>query len=581
MPSTGIPSAPARLADVIPPELKSPPALRSYRRLLSYLATLRVLMLLVLIGATLLFTRGSEFAYLKTIRNVLLVTGALGLVPSTLYFPLLQYSKTMFHLRLLAVAMVVQDSLFSAIVVVVTGGTQSAFTFFFSLTIVISSIVLARWGSVLAVSLSLVLLGLCGLYEARVLTYPSLILDLLPFSPLAVMGRGLGVNALGFVAIGILASFLGEQLRRTEEQRERFKVTLDDLRQLHETILACVAGGIVSCTLDRRVLHMNRAAEGLLRVSDEEAKGRPIEEIFPEVAEHLEKGKTVFEVQKTVGGQRIRHLMVTVSPLISRDGKVAGQILAIEDISLLKEMEEKMKAEARLATLGKLAAVLAHEIRNPVAAISASAQMLKMSQNLDDDERKTLDIVIGQAWRLNQWVSELLDYARPKRGELCKMDLKAVVEEVIMLLKNERNLDGYEIKTHIQPGVVFQGDEAQIQRMLLNLARNALEAMPRGGVLTFEGRLVERDGAKEVVIAVKDTGQGIPQTDMDKIFEPFFTTKPNGTGLGLAIVARAVEEHNGRIEVKSIEGAGTDFYIYLPVVQGGDVRMEWGYKTSW
>jgi two-component system sensor histidine kinase PilS (NtrC family) len=581
MPFAGIPSAPARLEDVIPPELKSPPALRSYRRLLSYLATLRVLMLLVLIGATLLFTRGSEFAYLKTVRNVLLITGALGLVPSTLYFPLLQFSKSLLHLRLLALAMVVQDCLFSAIVVVVTGGTQSAFTFFFSLTIVISSIVLARWGSALAVSLSLVLLGLCGLYEARVLTYPSLILDLLPFSPLQVMGRGLGVNALGFVAIGILASFLGEQLRRTEEQRERFRVTLDDLRQLHETILACVAGGIVSLTLDRRILHMNRSAEGLLRISDAEAKGRPIQEIFPEVAEHLEKEKTVFEVQKTTGGQRTRHLMVTVSPLVSRDGKVAGQILAIEDISLMKEMQEKMKAEARLATLGKLAAVLAHEIRNPLAAISASAQMLKMSQNLDDEERKTLDIVIDQAWRLNQWVSELLDYARPKRGDLCNMELKTTVDEVIMLLKHETNLEGYETRTNIPSGLVFRGEQAQVQRLLLNLARNAIEAMPQGGVLTFEGHAIERDGMKEVVIAVKDTGQGIPQQDMDKIFEPFFTTKPGGTGLGLAIVARAVEEHNGRIEVKSIEGAGTDFYIYLPVVQDGDVRMEWGHKTSW
>jgi len=580
MSSTGIPSAPARLADVIPPELKSPPALRSYRRLLSYLATLRVSMLLVLIGATLLFTRGSEFAYLKTVRNVLLVTGALGLVPSTLYFPLLQYSKTMSHLRILAVSMVVQDSLFSAIVVVVTGGTQSAFTFFFSLTIVISSIVLARWGSILAASLSLVLLGLCGLYEARILTRPSLILELLPFSPLQVMGKGLGVNALGFVAIGILASFLGEQLRRTEEQRERFRVTLDDLRQLHETILACVAGGIVSLTLDRRILHLNRAAEGLLRVSDEDAKGRPIQEIFPEVAEHLEKGKTVFEVQKTTGTQRTRHLMITVSPLVSRDGKVAGQILAIEDISLLKEMQEKMKAEARLATLGKLAAVLAHEIRNPLAAISASAQMLKMSQNLDEEERKAVDIIIGQAWRLNQWVSELLDYARPKRGDLCNMDLKTTVDEVIMLLRQERNLEGYEIKALIQSGLVFRGDRAQIERMLLNLARNALEAMPQGGTLTFEGFSVERDGMKEVVIAVKDTGQGIPRQDMDKIFEPFFTTKPGGTGLGLAIVARAVEEHNGRIEVKSVECAGTDFYIYLPVLQDGDDRMEWRYQTS-
>jgi len=551
---------PALIEDV-PADLRESRETSALRRRLQWLAFTRVATMLVLVAATALFIEGANLAYLRGIRLVLIWFGIIALIPSTLYFPAIDAVRSLTGLRVIAYLMLTQDCLFATFMVGVTGGTQSAFTFFFSLAIIIASVVVGRRGTGFAVLLSIALLGLIALYETRTLTSPQIFTEFLIQSSAQPALTSIGINSLGFIGIGFLSQYLAEQSRRADVQRERYRVSLEDLRQLHESILASVASGIITCRLDHRVLHLNRAAEAFLRVRNGWAKGRPLGEVFPEAAEAVAAGRTVFEVTKATESGRERSLMVSVTPLAGADGRMIGRILAVEDVSLIKQMENRLKAEERLATIGKLAAVVAHEIRNPLAAISASAQMIDLSSDLSPEGKQALKIVTRETERLNEWVSDLLEYARPRRGESADIRVNELLDQVVELVRCNPAARNIEVSLDLEPDLVVFGDFQRLYRVFVNLARNAVEAMPDGGRLRIAAY---REPPDQVVVTVTDSGCGIPPEDLDKVFDAFYTTKPGGTGLGLAVVARGVEEHHGQVEVWSDPNVGTRFTVRLP-----------------
>lgn len=557
---------PALVSDVMPPELRESAGVAVLRRKLLWLAFTRIATMLILVAATTLITGDVRLTYLRGIRTVLIWVGIMGLIPSALYFPALYSVQTLRGLRTIAFLMMTQDCLFAAIMVGVTGGTQSAFTFFFSLTIILASVIVGRGGTLFSALVSCAFLGAMGLYETRVLTTPTFLGDFLIQGSVYSVLSSIGINVVGFAAVGFLSNYLAEQVRRSDIQRERYRVSLEDLRQLHQSILTSVASGIVTCRLDHRVLHMNRAAEAFLGVSDRRARGRLLREVFPEAADAVASSRTVFEAERRTEGGRSRSLLVTVTPLMSAAGQMFGRILAVEDVSLIKHMEARLKAEERLATLGKLAAVVAHEIRNPLAAISASAQMIGLSGGLAPDEKQAVGIVIREAERLNLWVSDLLDYARPKVGEKAPVRVADLLSEVVEVVRADPAAARIEVDLDVEPDATVFGDSHRLYRVFLNLARNAVEAMPDGGRLRVAAwrEPGEVPGMTTVVVTVTDNGHGIPREDLDKVFDAFFTTKSGGTGLGLAVVARVVEEHGGRVEVWSDPNVGTRFSIRLP-----------------
>ncbi len=560
---------PARIAEVIPVEFRESAQVAGLRRRLQWLAFTRIATMLVLVAATALLAGDMRLSYLRGIRSVLIWVGIMGLIPSALYFPALYSVQGVRGLRVIAFLMMTQDCLFAAIMVGLTGGTQSAFTFFFSLTIIIASVTVGRAGTLFSALLSSGLLGVIGLLETRVLTWDVVADLLVPGSGYAVP-TALGINVVGFAGVGFLSNYLAEQARRSEAQRERYRVSLEDLRQLHQSILASVASGIVTCRLDQRVLHLNRAAEAFLGVLDRQARGRPLAEVFPEAAEAISAGRSVFEVGRRTEGGRSRSLLVTVTPLMSAAGRMIGRILAVEDVSAIKQMEERLKAEERLATIGKLAAVVAHEIRNPLAAISASAQMIGLSGGLAPDERQAVEIVVREAERLNRWVSDLLEYARPRVGEKAPVRVAEVLAQVADVLRADPAAGRIEVSVDADPEAIVFGDSQRLFRAFLNLARNAVEAMPDGGYLRMAAWRGpgEVPGVRYVEVTVTDSGHGIPREDLDRVFDAFFTTKAGGTGLGLAIVARVIEEHGGRVEVWSDLNVGTRFTVRLPEFSG-------------
>lgn len=568
---------PALLRDVTASDSHLFETLNQMRRRLVWLAMTRVATMVVLVFATTILTEDTTYLYLRGVRSFLIWVGLMGLIPSSLYFPAIYSVRTVKGLRIIAFMMAIQDMLFSTALVLATGGTQSAFTFFFSLTIIIAGITLGRPGTVFSVILATGLMCLIGLYEARVITYPRFIRDfLIQGSPYAII-TAIGTNAFGFGAVGFLSQYLVEQMRRADIQRERYRESLEDLRQLHECILASVGVGIVTCRLDHIILHINRAAERFLGLTLRQARGQHLSRVFPEALEAIERNQKVFETERHLEDGTKLVLLASVAPLIASDGRMIGHIVSLEDISQLKAMEARLKAEERLATIGKLAAVVAHEIRNPLAAISASAQMLASNPDLGEEGREATDIVIRETDRLNTWISDLLEYARPKRGETVVLSVPDLVQEVADVVKRDPASRLVSVLVDIEDEAKVVGDPQRLFRVLMNLVKNGIEAMPSGGSLRIacwkegpqwkgEGRGGDLNGQSFVVISVSDNGCGIPRQDLDRIFEPFFTTKPQGTGLGLAIVAQVVEEHGGTIEVESHPSVGTTFTIRLPAV---------------
>lgn len=552
---------PARVVVADPSERR----VSALRRKLLWISSLRVVMLLVLIAATAAFTAGTSYSFVELVRNTLTLVALASLVPACLYFPFIFGARSERWLAWIAALQVAHDCLFSAFLVAATGGTGSAFTFFFSLTIVVAGTLLGRFGTALSVVLSAALMLVLALVETGTIPAPRLIADVLrPVAAESVI-YSTGINLVAFVSIGFLSSYLAEALRRSDIQRERYRTNLEDLRQLHESILVSVESGILTCRLDHRILHMNRAAESLLGLGFSSARGRSLGDVFPELAAPLRAGQRRFELVRGRRDGGERNLSVTVTPLLSRSGEMIGHILVLEDVTQFKRMQARVKADERLATIGKMSAVVAHEIRNPLATISASAQMLSMAAGLRDEDRHVIGIVVREADRLNQWITELLDYARPRKGDVVLVDLGELVSQVVEVLRADPSAQRIDVDLEQEPGIRLKGDVQRLHQVFLNLGKNAIEALDGSGRLAIR-TWTEQDGeGRWAVVSFADNGSGIAPEDLPRVWDAFFTTKPRGTGLGLAVVAQVVEEHGGNVTVTSEPGIRTEFRVRLPM----------------
>lgn len=537
----------------------------SLRRKMLWMSWLRIVTTLVLVTATAIFSGDTRTTFIELVQDTLMWVGLVGLVPAALYFPVLLAVRSLRWLYVIAVVQLLQDCLFSSVMVASTGGSGSAFTFFFSLNIVVAGIVMGRLGTVVSIVLSFGMLVGISLMELGHLPVPPFLADVLVRSSMNAVLYSIGLNSVAFISIGILSSYLSEQLRRSDIQRERYRATLEDLKQLHESILASVETGIVSCRLDNRILHVNRAAETLLNLDVQRVRGLHLFDVLPELRGPMEQpGIGPFELRRGSGAQEV-WLRIAVSPWMSRVGEMIGRIVSAQDVTALKRLEARMKADERLATLGKLSAVVAHEIRNPLAAISASAQMLTMTASLQDEDQRALDIVVRETDRLNGWITDLLDYARPRKGDIRLVDLHALLGQVVQLASGFPNAEGMTIEGDVEPGLKVWADSDRLHRAFLNLAKNSLEAMSQGGQLVIRARRRWVDGRQWAVVRVIDNGWGIPAEEIGRIFDAFYTTKPRGTGLGLATVVQVVEEVGGFVAVSSVPHVRTEFEVRLPL----------------
>ncbi len=465
--------------------------------------------------------------------------------------------------RRVAAPMQATDLLVTSLLVYVTGGAQSPYTFLYALSIVAAGALSYRRGAVVVTIASLVAVTVTALIAWTALLGLPMSAQAHPQDQSGVaLIRTLGVNYAALIGVGALAFIFGDQLQRGAESLATTRRAVADLYTLHQDIVRSLASGLITIAPDSTVLAANVAAGEILRRPVQAMLGQPIDTLMPGLSAMLAVGalKRADVVVKTSTGQELT-VGVTVSPLRDVHDQVIGRIVNFQDLTELRRLEQQTRLQERLVTVGQLAAGIAHEIRNPLASISGSIELLKQAPQASEDDRTLMTIVNREIARLNVLIGDLLDYANPRAPRLVDFDLGVLVEETLQVARGDQAFGDVEVTCEVTRPLPISADPAKLRQVLWNLVRNAADAASAGGkhvTVTATG------GPDTATITVSDDGPGIPPAQLARIFDPFFTTKSKGTGLGLATSHAVIGEHNGRIDVESEVGKGTKMVVTVP-----------------
>src|SRR5215470_19649844 len=381
----------------------------------------------------------------------------------------------------------------------------------------------------------------------------------------------LALNIIAIIGVSVLSSHLADRLRRSEDELAIAARDLADYRAFNDRIIESMRSGLVTTDLLGNIITFNRAAEEITGYKAQDVRGQNISKIFGDIEKQIEVGLESIRTRtrlprfdigcKTADGREI-HLGFSVAPLVDESDNSRGYVLTFQDLTEVMELEREVRRQERLAALGKMAAGLAHEIRNPLASMRGSVQVLASELSFSPDQSQLMQIVLRESDRLNRIVSDFLTYARPPKIERTVIELSSLLSETIALLRNSPELRPDHLIKEDYPAepLIYQGDPNQMRQIFWNLARNAIQAMPQGGNLNVS---LQARPNRDVTIAFSDTGQGMSREQKERLFEPF-NSSSGGTGLGMAIVYQLVRDHNGNILVDSEVGKGTKIAIRLP-----------------
>ena len=543
------------------------------RRRLTYLMAFRVLLITLVLGATtLLYWLGDVDL---TQPNSLVLY---GIITCT-------YLLTLFYTRLLrdtqdqgrlASWQIVGDLVIASILVHVTGGVQSAYTFFYPLAIIGSAVVQDRRGAIIA-ALAAMLLFLSVSYLGWISVLPTLEgQKFLPTDPSSLQfGRAIALNLAAIAGVGAMAVQLAAQLQKSSADVEVHRSVAADLLTLHENIVRCLTSGLITVDSNARILTMNAAAAEILARGPEPHVGSALADSSPKLAQLLaespanrvaRRGEVTHENEE--GNEIV--LGVSISPLFDHKSKTVGRIVNFQDLTEVRVLEEKIKRAEHLAVIGTLAAGIAHEIRNPLASISGSIELLSTAPNADEDSSALMDIVTREIKRLNALVTDLLAYANPRAPKMTTLDICELIRDTLRVFAQNTEFAGVRAEfegEQDERSLWVDADPEQMRQIIWNLLRNAAEAAAEGGKKVW---ISAKASKQQVILRFHDNGAGIPREYLAKVFDPFFTTKAKGTGLGLAMVHSTVTDHGGTISVDSEAGEGTSFELRLPYHHGHD-----------
>jgi two-component system, NtrC family, sensor histidine kinase PilS len=533
------------------------------RRRLTYLMLFRVALITLVLGATtLLYWLGD--ADLAAPGSLLLY----GIIGTTYLLTIIYVGalRRLTRLSRLAHTQLAVDLVIASLLVHMTGGAQSAYTFFYPLTIIGAATVCSRDATIWVALAAALLFLLVGLLTWSGFLPAAAGLGARPVSPLD-LSRSLGLNLAAIGGVSILALNLATQLQRTSASLASERTAAADLLTLHSDIVRCLSSGLLTVDPWDMVLTINESACEILSTRPGEAVGATVEKVLPGLSAQMKglgpKGsiqRSELHVERP--GRPDLVVGISVSPLADHGGRFLGRVVNFQDLTELRKMEVSVKQAERLAVVGRLAAAVAHEIRNPLASISGSIELLGQMPQSDEDGRALMGIVTREIDRLNGLVSDLLDYANPRPLKIAPIDVTELVRDTVRVFGQDRGLASVTVDTRMEErGVRLHADAAKLRQVLWNLIRNAAEAAAQGG-----GHVVVEleSGSHEVAVRVRDDGPGIPSEHRDRVFEPFFTTKSRGSGLGLATVLNLVTDHRGTVQLDSQSGRGTCFTVRLP-----------------
>jgi len=510
------------------------------------------------------------------------------------------------HLLLLGVAQLALDLGLVSLLIHFSGGLDSAFPFMYIFVVYAAANLLERRGSLVVAVLSGLLYG--GLVAAQltgIIRPVEFAGGLAPLRPAGYALYQVLIHTVAFVAVAILSSHLADRLRQAGRELEQRGLDLRNLQTLHREIVAHIPSGILTLDLTGRVISFNEAAERITGFDFEILRDRSWQDTpfaaCPGLAEFFARPDTPVTIPSTEIDLQRRDgraipIGIAFSPLRAADGGPVGLVAIFQDLTEKKRVEGQLRRADRLAALGQLAANIAHEIRNPLAAISGSVEVLKEDLPLRGSTRELLDIILREARRLKLITGQFLDFSKPIPLLYRPCPVRPLLEETLHLLakSGERHPRTTWTITEEEPDLSVQADADQLRQVVWNLCLNAIQAMPEGGTLTvslrlapeasrlvdssirqlgktqasgqgdkFTNRPIDQSTEEWVEIAFQDTGRGIPSEELDRIFDPFYTTRPSGTGLGLAIARKNLESMGGRIRVESRPGTGTTFHLWL------------------
>jgi two-component system sensor histidine kinase PilS (NtrC family) len=485
--------------------------------------------------------------------------------------------------RLFAAVNIATDIVLVSALVLFSGGRDSVFTFLY-VVVAIYAAMLFRRHAALACG------GLAGLAYGVVLLAGQL--DLIetasgPINPV-LLGTLWVVHAGALILVSALTSFLVAELERTGQALDQRTSDLENLQTLHQRTVESLMSGLLTAEPSGRVTSFNQEAERICALSRGLAIGMDMEAILPgvgeiaEVAGESNQGARARMPYRNRDGEDL-YLGVGAYVLRDLDGAATGHVAIFQDVSEVVRMERELARSERLAAVGQLAASIAHEIRNPLAAISGAIQVMRdFAADAGGESKKLMTIVEREVDRLNLLITDFLQFARPGAAKPESVDVAEILVEVAEMFEPIRPAE-VRLEAEAEEGLAACADPGQLRQVLWNLVLNAAQAMPEGGLLSIAARSAwdadpqgenstSRRVAEERVfwaeISVRDQGVGIPEEVVDRVFDPFFTTKRDGSGLGLATVHRIVEDHGGTVRIERLQGEwSTAVRVRLPRVE--------------